>query len=428
MRGHRHQHRRKHIRAEQREREDTRRAVRHQSAQIEGTETVGSQLTCEPEEWGGEPSPSFEYEWLRDGEPIELATDKTYTVQLADVRSSLACTVTATNEHGQASDSSIAVTVPATAAFTVTDAQEIKGSGSGFVKTELKVPTGQTVDYRITVRNTGNLGISLTHFLDSGCVNVVGPGSADLAPAEVTTYSCEHAAPASGTFTNEAVVEAETTEGDESVPKVTSNELTAAVSNAPIALTEGASELLQRTATVNAMVDPDGKAVTACKFEYGTTSLKSSANCLKLPGAGSVAVAVSAHLAGLAPHTIYHFRISATSAAGTGHGAEGSFETLPATPPSVVTEGATSVLTTSAVLNAMVNPNGGPITLCQFEYGTTKLTLKAACSKSPGSGTSAVAVSALVKGLVANTIYHFRIVATSLSGTTKGSELTVKTS
>ncbi len=42
-----------------------------------------------------------------------------------------------------------------------------------------------------------------------------------------------------------------------------------------------------------------------------------------------------------------------------------------APPPTVVTGAASSVAQTSATLNATVNPNGGAVSECKFEYGTT---------------------------------------------------------
>ncbi len=96
--------------------------------------------------------------------------------------------------------------------------------------------------------------------------------------------------------------------------------------------------------------------------------------------------------------------------------------------PSVVTESATSVEATSAVLNATVNPEGSAVSACTFEYGpTTAYGHSAACSSLPGSGSSAVAVSATVTGLTAKTTYHFRISATNPSGTGLGKAKKLKT-
>jgi hypothetical protein len=86
--------------------------------------------------------------------------------------------------------------------------------------------------------------------------------------------------------------------------------------------------------------------------------------------------------------------------------------------PTVVTGAASMVLRATATLNGSVNPNGEQVTGCVFEYGTTvSYGSSAPCSPSPGSGESAVAVSAAIAGLSPSTTYHFRIVATNLGGT-----------
>ena len=106
-------------------------------------------------------------------------------------------------------------------------------------------------------------------------------------------------------------------------------------------------------------------------------------------------------------------------------GAAWAFTTGPT--PTVVTESASGVAQTSATLHATVNPNGSEVTDCRFEYGTaTNYGLSAPCTTSPGSGTSPVAVSAIVTALLADTTYHFRISATD-SGTSKGSDQTFAT-
>jgi IPT/TIG domain len=112
----------------------------------------------------------------------------------------------------------------------------------------------------------------------------------------------------------------------------------------------------------------------------------------------------------------------ATNAGGTGDGADHSFATLPE-PPGVETAAASAVSQAQATLNASVNPNGASVSDCHFEYGTTPVyEASVPCSALPGSGSSAVAVSAQVLGLVANTTYHFRIVATNAGGTGDGAD------
>src|SRR5262245_57659298 len=87
-------------------------------------------------------------------------------------------------------------------------------------------------------------------------------------------------------------------------------------------------------------------------------------------------------------------------------------------PPRVETQPASSLTQTGATLNATVNPNGNEVSSCTFEYGTSLPSGKSVtCTPSPGSGTSAVPVSAAITGLTANTTYHFKIIATNSGGT-----------
>ena len=78
---------------------------------------------------------------------------------------------------------------------------------------------------------------------------------------------------------------------------------------------------------------------------------------------------------------------------------------------------------TSATFNATVNPDGEEVTSCHFEYGlTASYGTSVPCASLPGSGTSFVAVSALVTSLSANTTYHFRIAASNAEGTIYGAD------
>jgi hypothetical protein len=187
--------------------------------------------------------------------------------------------------------------------------------------------------------------------------------------------------------------------------------------------------LTQTSATLNARVNPDGQNVTECEFEYGTsTKYGSNAPCKSLPGSGSSPVAVSANVTALTPNSEYHFRVLTKNASGTVAGVDVTFKTLKVAAPSVETKAATGAGETSATLNASVNPRGGALIACTFEYGTTaSYGSSVPCSALPGSGSSPVPVSAAIAGLTANTEYHFRFSATNTAGTGQGADATFKT-
>jgi hypothetical protein len=116
------------------------------------------------------------------------------------------------------------------------------------------------------------------------------------------------------------------------------------------------------------------------------------------------------------------YEVVVTDANGTSTGGP-SYTYFTTPPPAVVTGLGSSVRSASATLNATVNPDGGEVTECKFEYGTTpSYGQSAPCTPSPGSGGAPVAVSAPITGLAPKTSYHFRISATNLGGTTQGGD------
>jgi hypothetical protein len=97
---------------------------------------------------------------------------------------------------------------------------------------------------------------------------------------------------------------------------------------APTVSTGQASSLSPTSATLTGTVNPNGKTVSDCHFDWGTTSAYgNSVPCASPPGSGASDVAVSAALSGLAPGTIYHFRVAASNPAGTNDGADKTFTT-----------------------------------------------------------------------------------------------------
>jgi hypothetical protein len=195
-------------------------------------------------------------------------------------------------------------------------------------------------------------------------------------------------------------------------------------SSAPVAVTGSATSITVTSATLNGTVDPNGRA-TAWYFEYGTSTSYGSKTPEMSAGSGTSTVSVSVPVSGLARGRLYHYRLVATSDAGTSRGADQTFSTTGA--PTVVTGFASSIGLTSATLNGTVTPNG-QATTWYFEYGTSTSYGAKTAVKSAGSGTSSVKVSAALTRLRTTTTYHFRLVATNASGTSVGGDRSFSTS
>ncbi len=99
-----------------------------------------------------------------------------------------------------------------------------------------------------------------------------------------------------------------------------------AAPSAPTATTGSASNVASTTTTLNGTVNPNGND-TNYYFEYGPTTSYGSTTPTAVAGAGASNAAVSANLAGLNAGTTYHYRLVATSSAGTTNGADQTFTT-----------------------------------------------------------------------------------------------------
>ena len=99
-----------------------------------------------------------------------------------------------------------------------------------------------------------------------------------------------------------------------------------------------------------------------------------------------------------------------------------------ASTPSVQTGAATNVTDSGATLNGTVDPDGQATTY-HFDYGTSPNYGQQvpASDASVGSDSTSHSESQALSGLLPNTTYHFRIVATNASGTTDGADQTFTT-
>jgi len=192
----------------------------------------------------------------------------------------------------------------------------------------------------------------------------------------------------------------------------------------PHITTDPATNLAAYSATLNGTVDPHGLATTV-HFEYGTTSSYGHVTANR-NYTGNTAQNVGQNITGLTPNTTYHFRLVGNNSSGTNYGSDRIFTTLsPTGPPVVATGTATNVASFSATLRGSVYPHG-LTTIVYFQYGTTTSYGLTTASQSH-TGNTYQNISANIGGLTANTVYHFRIVATNADGTRFGADRTFTT-
>lgn len=96
-------------------------------------------------------------------------------------------------------------------------------------------------------------------------------------------------------------------------------------------------------------------------------------------------------------------------------------------PPTVATLDATDVTTTSATLNATVNPNGATTTAVLKSGLTTAYGTTTPLSLSPADGTAIQNFSVPITGLTPGNTYHYRISTSSLGGVSEGVNVTFTT-
>lgn len=205
----------------------------------------------------------------------------------------------------------------------------------------------------------------------------------------------------------------------------TPTNLTSASTNPPIAATLSAAAVTANSATLAALVNPQGSATTSW-FDWGRTTNFGSRTASAGAGDGGDTVAVSDGVSGLLPGTIYFFRVAATNAAGGVTGATVSF-TSSASAPIVSTTPVSGINWKAATLNGLVNPNGAA-TKAWFEYGSGTNYGSATPAVNVAVGTSAVPVSAAISGLTSGNQYHFRLVATNAAGRVASADAIFQTS
>jgi Tol biopolymer transport system component len=197
-------------------------------------------------------------------------------------------------------------------------------------------------------------------------------------------------------------------------------------------ITKAATGVGTGTATLNGTVLPEGLAFSECFFEYKLATGASYQQVPCDPGAGEIEPdftthPVSAALAKLQPNSTYEFRLTATNSEATHSGKVLTFTT--SGPPQITEIRALNATQNAATIEGKIDPSGFG-TSYRFEWGpTTSYGNRVPAEFEPyvGDGRQPVRVSAQLPGLSAGQTYHYRIVATSLAGSSASPDQSLET-
>jgi hypothetical protein len=194
--------------------------------------------------------------------------------------------------------------------------------------------------------------------------------------------------------------------------------------------TLSALEASATRARLRGTVNPDGVAITACEFEYGTVesgTFSGSVPCEESIPTDTETHTVSALATDLEPGVEYQYRLVAKNADQTSTSAARTFRLL----SRVFTGGPTGVRTDAATLNGAVRPEDEAVTQCEFEFGVdTSYGESVPCS--PGAASiptdfGAHIVSAQISGLEEFSVYHYRLRFATGVGTFTGKDEVFRT-
>ena len=193
----------------------------------------------------------------------------------------------------------------------------------------------------------------------------------------------------------------------------------------PTLTTSSVSALTRTSAVSGGNVTNNGGGVLISRgICYGTTPNPTiDQNTVEK---GTATGSFSADLTGLSPGTIYYVRAFATNSAGTSYGNELSFTTSPVLIPTLNTQSASSVSTTSATSGGTVTNDGGAAIVSRgICYGTTHNPTLTQNVVEKGAGTGSFTIDLV--GLNSATTYYLRAFATNSAGTAYGNEIAFTT-
>ena len=188
----------------------------------------------------------------------------------------------------------------------------------------------------------------------------------------------------------------------------TSSDYTFATAGPPAISNVAASSITNSAATISWTTN----VAASSQVEYGLTTGYGSTTTLD----PALVTSHSQALSGLAPNTLYHYRVISTNANGTSTSGDYTFTT--SGPPTVSNVQATSITATSATITWITNAPADST----VDYGLTT------AYGSQASGVSLVTSHGItLTGLAANTTYHYRCSSSNECGTGVSGDFTFTT-
>ena len=189
--------------------------------------------------------------------------------------------------------------------------------------------------------------------------------------------------------------------------------------------TTAATSVTASSAVLHGVLNPHSEAVAGYDFTFGANPACEGGPTEAVAEALVKELPVEAAVSGLEPAREYTFCLLATNLVGevpgSSAGAPVSFQTL-ALPPAVDSEAASAVGSTTATLEAQVNPNN-EATSFKFEYATGEdlkgATVVAGAEPLPAEYGDRTATVPALSGLVPRTTYFYRVVAENAQSETE---------
>jgi hypothetical protein len=142
---------------------------------------------------------------------------------------------------------------------------------------------------------------------------------------------------------------------------------------APVIATGGPIGVTGHGASVTGTLNPDQTTVTACVFQYGTTTAYGSeVPCSSFRATGTATEPVTASLTGLEEDVTYHYRAVASNSVDTSYGADQTFTAKgpvvaggsPESTTPTTTTSTTPTSTTSTTSTTTITPSPSPVLAC----------------------------------------------------------------